>query len=201
VSDVSQGPGWWQASDGKWYPPQPAATPPPMAPPPGPGPGPQWGGPPPAKKSNKGCLIALAVVGVVALLGIAAVVAVVLAVEDEVDDRVDDANRDGGIPTFSDNTENPPGDDVTVADCGPAPDTGLMRATVDVLNHSSEPSNYIITVAFEADDGSRQLATSTALVNGLGPDQTTNAEANSFQTAPDGVDFSCSINQVQRFAA
>jgi len=23
VSDVAQGPGWWQASDGKWYPPQP----------------------------------------------------------------------------------------------------------------------------------------------------------------------------------
>ncbi len=30
MSDASQGPGWWQASDGKWYPPQPqpAATPP-----------------------------------------------------------------------------------------------------------------------------------------------------------------------------
>lgn len=24
MSDVSQGPGWWQASDGKWYPPQPS---------------------------------------------------------------------------------------------------------------------------------------------------------------------------------
>jgi hypothetical protein len=30
MSDQSQGPGWWQASDGKWYPPEqaPAATPP-----------------------------------------------------------------------------------------------------------------------------------------------------------------------------
>ena len=29
MSDTSQGPGWWQASDGKWYPPeqaQPAAA-------------------------------------------------------------------------------------------------------------------------------------------------------------------------------
>src|SRR4051812_20499156 len=24
VSDTSQGPGWWQASDGKWYPPEQA---------------------------------------------------------------------------------------------------------------------------------------------------------------------------------
>jgi hypothetical protein len=23
MSDVAQGPGWWQATDGKWYPPQP----------------------------------------------------------------------------------------------------------------------------------------------------------------------------------
>jgi hypothetical protein len=32
VSDTSQGEGWWQASDGKWYPPQPQAPapPPPM---------------------------------------------------------------------------------------------------------------------------------------------------------------------------
>lgn len=27
MSDFSQGPGWWQASDGKWYPPQQAASP------------------------------------------------------------------------------------------------------------------------------------------------------------------------------
>jgi hypothetical protein len=28
LSDVSQGPGWWQASDGKWYPPKEAESPP-----------------------------------------------------------------------------------------------------------------------------------------------------------------------------
>ncbi|MCU1497148.1 MAG: Postacrosomal sheath domain-binding protein [Acidimicrobiales bacterium] len=44
MSDVSQGPGWWQASDGKWYPPESATptAPPfaaPTAPPAGPPPG------------------------------------------------------------------------------------------------------------------------------------------------------------------
>lgn len=40
MSEVSQGPGWWQASDGRWYPPEqhpaapPPAAPPPTAPPP-----------------------------------------------------------------------------------------------------------------------------------------------------------------------
>jgi hypothetical protein len=198
VSDVSQGPGWWQASDGRWYPPQPAT---PVAPPPGPPPVPQWGGPPPAKGSNRGCLIALAVVGILGVLGLIGTVVVLAVVGNEVEDRVDDAADDGGIPTFSDNDENPPADDVSVAECGPAEGTDFMRATVDVLNHSSEPSNYLITVAFESEDGGRQLATSTGVVNGLGPEQTTTTEANSFQESPGGQAFSCTINQVQRFAA
>ena len=33
MSDVSQGPGWWQAADGKWYPPAPQQPPTPPAPP------------------------------------------------------------------------------------------------------------------------------------------------------------------------
>lgn len=32
MSDSSQGPGWWQASDGKWYPPDPSSQPPPPPP-------------------------------------------------------------------------------------------------------------------------------------------------------------------------
>lgn len=197
MSDVSQGPGWWQASDGRWYPPQPAAPAAPPPPPPGPPPVPQWGGPPAAKPSNRGCLIALGIVGGLVLLGIVAVVVVVVAVGNEVEDRVDDE----GITTFSDNDENPPADDVSIAECGPAPTTGFMRATVDVQNHSSESSNYVITVAFESEDGDRQLTTSTAFVNGLGPDQTATSEANGFEEPPGGQEFSCRLSQVERFAA
>lgn len=36
MRDTSQGPGWWLASDGKWYPPETAAPPPPLPPPPPP---------------------------------------------------------------------------------------------------------------------------------------------------------------------
>jgi len=50
MSDVSQGPGWWQASDGKWYPPElhPDAQgqPPGLPPYPGAGPGQPPGLPP-----------------------------------------------------------------------------------------------------------------------------------------------------------
>jgi hypothetical protein len=47
MSDASQGPGWWLAADGKWYPPEQAAPPPPSAPPP-PAPPPPVAPPPPA---------------------------------------------------------------------------------------------------------------------------------------------------------
>lgn len=45
MSDTSQGPGWWQASDGKWYPPEQGATPHPPAPPGAPPTGAPAGGP------------------------------------------------------------------------------------------------------------------------------------------------------------
>ena len=40
MSDVSNGPGWWQASDGKWYPPEQQPNYEAAAPPPSPTPSP-----------------------------------------------------------------------------------------------------------------------------------------------------------------
>src|SRR5207253_8235812 len=68
MSDVSQGPGWWQASDGKWYPPQ--ATPGPATSPP---PQPVPGQAPAPKKRGRGCLYS--VVGLLALIVIIVIIA------------------------------------------------------------------------------------------------------------------------------
>ena len=59
MSDTQQGPGWWLASDGKWYPPQ-SAPPPPM--PPQYTPYPQFQGPQTSGKST-----AVLVLGIVSL--------------------------------------------------------------------------------------------------------------------------------------
>jgi hypothetical protein len=52
MSDASQGPGWWLAADGKWYPPEqaapPPAAPPPLAAPPPAAPPPPAAAPPPS---------------------------------------------------------------------------------------------------------------------------------------------------------
>jgi hypothetical protein len=83
MSDASGGPGWWQATDGKWYLPeqhpnyQPPAPPLPP-PPPGWGPSnyPHYAGPSPGYGTN-GLAIASLVVGIVWLWGIGSVLALV----------------------------------------------------------------------------------------------------------------------------
>ncbi len=72
MSDTSQGPGWWLASDGKWYPPEsaPQAPAPPQAPA-SPVPGPVATAPvAPAKKNRKGigCLTTLVIFVVVVVI-------------------------------------------------------------------------------------------------------------------------------------
>lgn len=208
MSDAPQGPGWWQASDGRWYPPQPVAPPPPQpyayAPA---APTQQWGPPPPqpyapvAKPSGgKGCLIAALVVGAICVVGLVAIVLFFVRAADEVGDRVEEivpTERDG-IITNSPNDENPPQDDVDLTDCV-LDEQGLMTTEGTVTNNSSKPSTYFITVSFETDGGDTQLATGIATIVDLGPGQRTDLRADSFQ-APEG-DFTCRVTLVQRVAS
>lgn len=106
MSDTPQGPGWWIASDGKWYPPQddpgvPAQPPPPSAgqqPAPGP-PGPVvptapmvTPAPPPANKGlSRGCLISIIVVAVVLVLGVGGCFVAVGVVGKKASDSLEDA--------------------------------------------------------------------------------------------------------------
>ena len=85
MSDTSQGPGWWQASDGKWYPPhqQPgywAPPPPPVSAMPGmpyPGSTPY---PPGAATPTNGLAIASLVLSIVWLAGLGSVLAVIFGI-------------------------------------------------------------------------------------------------------------------------
>lgn len=74
MSQQPQGPGWWRAADGRWYPPQPTSQPyPPQPYPPQQYPqfaaGPPPYTPPPPKRGNRGCLIAVVVVAVLVVAG------------------------------------------------------------------------------------------------------------------------------------
>jgi hypothetical protein len=81
MSQFSQGPGWWLASDGKWYPPEAAASQPSQPP----QQSQQWGQPvsgsyPPARPGMNGLAIAALVCGILWGFGLLSVVALILGI-------------------------------------------------------------------------------------------------------------------------
>ncbi|HET6663954.1 MAG TPA: FxLYD domain-containing protein [Acidimicrobiales bacterium] len=199
MSDTPQGPGWWLASDGRYYPPEqatpagaPAPPPPgppmsqpgPPVPPPGAYTGPMYA---PPKSGMSGCAKA-AIVGVVAivLLGIVAAVALVLLADDVVEEVGEELTEERADEA----------DDVQSTTCD-TNDAGDMTATVDVTNDSSERSNYIIQVTFEDGDGT-QITSATAILSDVDPGQSASAEASTSIDAPE--QFDCRVVEVERFS-
>ena len=122
MSDTSQGPGWWQASDGKWYRPEqhPDYRPPPPPPPPGPGlglsgvgiPPPPWtpaypmappstmGYPGSATQTTNGLAIASLVLSLLWFAGLGSILAVIFAVRGRKQIRESGGTQGGdGIAT------------------------------------------------------------------------------------------------------
>jgi hypothetical protein len=191
VSDTSQGPGWWQASDGKWYPPQPPSPPPPPAPPPPPSyalpppPAGAYAGPigPPPKSGMSGCLKAFLIVLVVStVVGVGGCIFAVSRVDDVVH-NVD----------FNDSDEL---NDVDVQGCGRS-SSGSLQADLRVTNDSSERSNYLIEVTFE-DGAGDQVDTGVANVSALAPGQSRDVAVQSFAELTG--DFDCRVAGVERFS-
>ena len=89
-------------------------------------------------------------------------------------------------------------DDVTVKSCTPDA-ANYMTAEITVKNNSSKRSNYIITVAFESPDGSEQLDTGLAAINGLAAGQTSTETAQTLTEATDV--YACKVTDVTRLSA
>lgn len=211
MSDTPQGPGWWQASDAKWHPPEQApgvAPPPAPAPPPGYGPPPAPGalpygstpgyGPPPQQygappmgyapvvaQGMSGCLKAfLVVLALGVLLLVVGGIAAVFLIDDAVDEF-----RDGDADEA---------DDVRGIECD-LDAQGDLHATVTVRNDSSERSNYIIEVAWADGDGTL-LTTSTAVIDAVQPGQRGEGSAVTVTDPPADGDVDCDVTAVQRFS-
>lgn len=84
MSDQAEGPGWWQASDSKWYPPQPPST--------------GFATPALQQKKSHGCLYAiLAVVGVIVVIGVISAIALGTAAK-KVSTNAKNGNLGGPAP-------------------------------------------------------------------------------------------------------
>ncbi len=106
--------------------------------------------------------------------------------------------EDDGPDTFSNNETNRPQDDVTGVTCS-VDEIGWAQAAVDVTNNSSGRSSYFIDVSFESEDGSRQFATGSAIINNLEPGQSKSEIANSVTEIPEA--WTCRVVEVNRMAS
>ncbi len=215
MSDSSQGADWWQASDGKWYPPEQHPDNQPAVPSPPPGVKPA----PPDHRSAKAeakaakahakamrpwykkkrLMIPLALVALIVVIAIASGG----SGDDSNTATKDTANpvdNAGKVDSASGNSDHPPQNDVQVTGCA-TDEIGFMEADVVVKNNSSKRSNYMIEVTFESEDGSQQLGTGGAFVNDLEPNQTKNETVSALEDAPEGATFKCRVTNVERLAA
>lgn len=126
-----------------------------------------WGAPPPPpvppKKSHK---LRNAVFGVVGLIVAIAVIASAAGGSKHHDGSSSSSGVSQGVAS-----QDASGD----VKLGPvqAPDAlGIRYEKITVVNHSSERSDYMISVAVQSADGKTQYDTGTALINNVDPSQT-----------------------------
>ena len=163
VSDQPQGPNWWQASDGRWYPPEQhpsvrSQAPPPFAPQ-YQGAPPQQAGqyvptPAPPQKSGfaqglgvgTGCLLA-GVIGIVLLLGGCGVLIAIGSMAGN-----DSASSGGSSASTGSTSQEEMDTDLVDFSAEPPDSLGLVYVTVTVKNTSSKRSDYRVDVSLESPD-------------------------------------------------
>ena len=92
--------------------------------------------------------------------------------------------------------------DVTITTCAIASNQFEgPSATLQVLNHSTKASDYLITVAFDSPDGKTQLDTGNANVQNLAPGQKASTDATSLKSELRNQKFVCKVADVTRLSA
>lgn len=86
--------------------------------------------------------------------------------------------------------------DVELTSCGL--EDGRMTAGLEVVNGSSERSNYSVKVAFTSPDGGEQYDTGRSYVSGLAPGQSTREQVRAFEDPP--AAFDCGVVDVFRLS-
>ncbi|WP_239405425.1 hypothetical protein [Frankia sp. Cj3] len=177
---------------------------PPYSGPPGAGPGFGYGPPPPPKRNGKK----------ITLVGLG-VFAVLMAIAATIGSRVNAPTATVAAAPVTPVATSAPGstaaqasatpralkysEDVTITACAPN-DIGYAAAQVVVTNHSSKPSNYLVTIAMESKDGRTQIGTGVVMVSSLAPGQSSPQEADALRDAPAGG-YVCRIADITRYAA
>jgi hypothetical protein len=86
--------------------------------------------------------------------------------------------------------------DVSLTKCALDPGTGWPRAALLVTNHLETRASYLVTIAFESEDGAVQYASAPASVEALAPGQKATAVAEALNSVPHA--FTCAVASVDR---
>lgn len=191
-----QQPQQWQQQPGQ-YPPQP---------------GPGWGAPmPPPKKSKTGLIVTLSVIGgLVVLGGCGVLVAGIASVGSTTESSATGHSPAAKAPEKTAPAEKPvekekakpaekekgPEGDVKITGCTVNSMTTWPDADVEIVNHSGEKANYIISVEFVNAEGTR-FGEGMAATNNLAPGQKSVQKAQGLEKASGKV--TCKVTDVSRY--
>ncbi|MFJ4791747.1 hypothetical protein [Kitasatospora purpeofusca] len=148
-----------------------------------------------SSRFGRGCLVG-GCLGVLLLVGV--IIAVVVAVGGTGSGPSNPSSASASGPlTGSNNTDHPPAGDVTVAGC----DTNAAKfpvAHLEIRNHTSKASTYIVSVEFTDSSGTRLgegLTSSTAVA----PGQLVKTDTAAIVEV--SGDIQCRVTRVDRYAA
>jgi hypothetical protein len=136
-------------------------------------PGPGYAPPAQAKTRGKGCLIAVLILAVLFVAGVAVFIAILVTGSKAID-RVSHALASTGTSGGIDNGIGTASaiKDVVLGSAVTFDGAGLAHLQVTVTNHSSKRSDYDITVAVVSADGKTQYDSDEEFVDSLDPGQT-----------------------------
>ncbi|MEU9193103.1 hypothetical protein [Streptomyces hundungensis] len=92
---------------------------------------------------------------------------------------------------------HPPAADVTITSCD-LDSASFAQARLQIVNHSSKSSNYLVSVEFTNSNGTR-VGEGTAIENDLAPGEKAQDTATSPVEGTSGV--TCKVTSVDRYAA
>ena len=196
IDDVADDP--VGSSDAPRVPPAPSVTPGSAPPPPSGADGHTW--------SRRGCLMAAGVVGVLALVAVAALVVVLVVAKGWLGNKVDDLAKERqeivdetGIETGSTDIDHPPQRDIRLGACEFDIEGGV-QASGTLTNWTESTSDYRISLSFRDGGGGAQgteFGSTVVTVEGVEAHATTNWAA-SVPVRPEGS-YTCRVVRIDRW--
>lgn len=130
-------------------------------------------------------------------LGVVGIIIVAMAAGSSGGSGGTSTKQNGGVSTLSNNGKNPRQADVAMSKCSNG-EYGLADVEVTITNHSSERSNYMISLNL-LDANGVKVGEGTAISNNVEPGQVAVEDA---LASASGKAFStCKITDVNRFAS